>query len=76
MKRFWVCLLSAFIPCVTEAQQAPMSPDQAAAARANAEQNQQVQQRRDVQQRDAVVQAPSVRSDVPRAEAYPIRGAK
>ncbi|WP_196043038.1 ShlB/FhaC/HecB family hemolysin secretion/activation protein, partial [Burkholderia pseudomallei] len=45
--------------------------DQAAAARANAEQDRQAQQQRDAQQRDAAVRAPSVRSEVPKVEAYP-----
>ncbi|KWI45687.1 hypothetical protein WT72_33010 [Burkholderia pseudomultivorans] len=43
-----------------------MPADQAAAARANAEQDRQVQQ-----QRDAAVHAPSVLSEVPRVEAFP-----
>ncbi|WP_425551637.1 ShlB/FhaC/HecB family hemolysin secretion/activation protein [Burkholderia seminalis] len=54
-----------------QAQQAPTPTDQAAAARANAEQERQAQQQRDAQQRDAAVHAPSVRSEVPRIEAYP-----
>ncbi|MGN4069559.1 ShlB/FhaC/HecB family hemolysin secretion/activation protein, partial [Burkholderia gladioli] len=53
------------------AQQAPTPADQAAAARANAEQDRQAQQQRDAQQRDAAVRAPSVRSEVPHVEAYP-----
>ncbi|CAE6865428.1 hypothetical protein R75461_08243 [Paraburkholderia nemoris] len=53
------------------AQQAPTPADTAAAARANAEQNQQVQQQRDAQQRASTVQAPSVRSTVPHAEGWP-----
>ncbi|RXV69186.1 ShlB/FhaC/HecB family hemolysin secretion/activation protein [Burkholderia stabilis] len=53
------------------AQQAPTPADQAAAARANAEQDRQAQQQREAQQRDAAVRAPSVRSDVPKIEAYP-----
>ncbi|KVL28677.1 ShlB/FhaC/HecB family hemolysin secretion/activation protein [Burkholderia sp. MSMB1835] len=53
------------------AQQTPTPADQAAAARANAEQDRQAQQQRDAQQRAAEVRAPSVRSDVPRIEAYP-----
>ncbi|KWO50030.1 ShlB/FhaC/HecB family hemolysin secretion/activation protein [Burkholderia territorii] len=53
------------------AQQAPTPEDRAAAARANAERDRQAQQQRDAQQRDAALRAPSVRSDVPRAETYP-----
>uniref|UniRef100_UPI0025B63A74 POTRA domain-containing protein n=1 Tax=Burkholderia diffusa TaxID=488732 RepID=UPI0025B63A74 len=53
------------------AQQAPTPEDRAAAARANAEQDRQALQQRDVQQRDAALRAPSVRSDVPHAETYP-----
>ncbi|AYZ62035.1 ShlB/FhaC/HecB family hemolysin secretion/activation protein [Burkholderia multivorans] len=52
------------------AQQAPTPADQAAAARANAEQDRQAQQQRDAQQRDATVRTPSVRSEVPHLEAY------
>ncbi|ETP61524.1 hypothetical protein BDSB_27665 [Burkholderia dolosa PC543] len=48
-----------------QAQQVPSPADQAAAARANAEQDRQAQQR------DAAVHAPAVRSDLPRVEAYP-----
>ncbi|WP_414146218.1 ShlB/FhaC/HecB family hemolysin secretion/activation protein, partial [Burkholderia stagnalis] len=48
-----------------------MPADQAAAARANAEQDRQAQLQRDAQQREATVRAPSVRSEVPRIEAYP-----
>ncbi|MGF6553306.1 hemolysin activation/secretion protein [Paraburkholderia youngii] len=53
------------------AQQAPTPPDKAAAARADAEQNRQVQRQRDVQQREATVAAPSVRSTVPPREGWP-----
>ncbi|KML48634.1 membrane protein [Burkholderia cepacia] len=68
-----VVLLSAawLIPMAVSAQQAPTPADQAAAARANAEQDRQAQQQREAQQRDAAVRAPSVRSDVPKIEAYP-----
>ena len=52
-------------------QQAPSPVDQAAAVRANAEQDRQAQQQREAQQRDAAVRAPSARSDVPKVEAYP-----
>lgn len=53
------------------AQQAPSPADTAAAARASAEQNQQVQQQRDAQQREATVNAPSVRSTIERASGWP-----
>ncbi|MBB5398321.1 ShlB/FhaC/HecB family hemolysin secretion/activation protein [Paraburkholderia youngii] len=53
------------------AQQAPTPADKAAAARADAEQNRQMQQQRDVQQREATVAAPSVRSTVPAREGWP-----
>ncbi|KUZ75716.1 ShlB/FhaC/HecB family hemolysin secretion/activation protein [Burkholderia ubonensis] len=68
-----VVLLSAawLIPMTVSAQQAPTSADQAAAARANAERDRQAQQQRDAQQREAAVRTPSVRSDVPKIEAYP-----
>ncbi|MDN7430081.1 MULTISPECIES: ShlB/FhaC/HecB family hemolysin secretion/activation protein [unclassified Burkholderia] len=72
VKRLSILPLSALVTLSAQAQQAPTPNDQAAAARANAEQNQQVQQRRDAQQRDVTVQAPGVRSDVPRPEAYPV----
>jgi hemolysin activation/secretion protein len=48
-----------------------MPADEAAAARANAEQNQQLQQQRDAQQREQTVNAPAVRSTVPKAGVYP-----
>ena len=71
--RISVVLLSAawLIPMAASAQQAPAPADQAAAARANAERDRQAQQQHDAQQRDAVVRAPSVRSDVPKIEAHP-----
>ncbi|PCE30723.1 ShlB/FhaC/HecB family hemolysin secretion/activation protein [Burkholderia ubonensis] len=53
-------------------QQRPTPAEEAAAARANAEQNRQVQQQHEAQQRNAVVHAPSLRSEVPRVEAYPV----
>ncbi|KVU84300.1 hypothetical protein WK76_25090 [Burkholderia ubonensis] len=67
-----VVLLSVawLIPMAVSAQQAPTPADQAAAARANAEQDRQTQQQREAQQRDTAVRASSVRSDVPKAEAY------
>jgi len=53
------------------AQQAPTPADTAAAARANAEQSQQVEQQRNAQEREATVNAPSVRSTVERASGWP-----
>ncbi|MBR8216274.1 ShlB/FhaC/HecB family hemolysin secretion/activation protein [Burkholderia vietnamiensis] len=63
--------ITALVSLGVLAQQAPTPADQAAAARANAEQDRQAQQQRDAQQRDAAVRAPSVRSEVPHVEAYP-----
>ncbi|MBU9546757.1 ShlB/FhaC/HecB family hemolysin secretion/activation protein, partial [Burkholderia multivorans] len=63
--------IASFVPMTGYTQQAPSPADQAAAARANAEQDRQAQQQREAQQREAAVRAPSVRSDVPRIEAYP-----
>ncbi|WP_410198890.1 ShlB/FhaC/HecB family hemolysin secretion/activation protein [Burkholderia cenocepacia] len=63
--------LIAFVSCMAQAQQVPTPADQAAAARANAEQDRQAQQQRDAQQRDATVRAPAVRSEVQQIEAYP-----
>ncbi|WP_306716802.1 ShlB/FhaC/HecB family hemolysin secretion/activation protein [Burkholderia dolosa] len=71
IKRLAAVPLAAFVSFAVQAQQAPTSADQAAAARANAEQDRQAQQQRDAQQRDAAVRAPSVRSEVPLVEAYP-----
>ncbi|MGF6640591.1 ShlB/FhaC/HecB family hemolysin secretion/activation protein [Paraburkholderia sp. MM6662-R1] len=53
------------------AQQAPTPADTAAAARANAEQIQQVKEQHEAQQRDATVKAPAVRSTVERASNWP-----
>ena len=69
-KRLAALPITALVTLGVQAQQAPTPADQAAAARANAEQDRQAQQQRDVQQRDAAVRTPSVRSDVPKAEAY------
>ena len=71
-KRLAALPLTALVSLAGHAQQAPTPADTAAAARANAEQEQQVQQQRDAQQREATVQAPSVRSSVPEAEGYPL----
>ncbi|MCO4877592.1 ShlB/FhaC/HecB family hemolysin secretion/activation protein [Paraburkholderia caribensis] len=62
--------LSAVVT-LASAQSAPSLADKTVAARANAEQNQQLQQQRDAQQREQTVNAPSVRSTVPNAGAYP-----
>ncbi|MFL6641965.1 MAG: ShlB/FhaC/HecB family hemolysin secretion/activation protein [Paraburkholderia graminis] len=70
-KRLAALPLTALVSLASNAQQAPTPADTAAAARANAEQNQQLQQQRDAQQRDAAVQAPVVRSEVPRVQGWP-----
>ncbi|NML35484.1 ShlB/FhaC/HecB family hemolysin secretion/activation protein [Paraburkholderia antibiotica] len=57
---------------VTLASNAQTPPDVAAAARTNAEQNQQLQQQRDAQQRAATVAAPVVRSAAPVAGEWPV----
>ncbi|WP_133664696.1 ShlB/FhaC/HecB family hemolysin secretion/activation protein [Paraburkholderia sp. BL10I2N1] len=49
----------------------PTPADTAAAARANAEQNQQVREQHEAQQREATVKAPSVRSTVARTSGWP-----
>ncbi|KVD02837.1 hypothetical protein WI78_04030 [Burkholderia ubonensis] len=69
--RLTVLPIAALVSFGVHAEQAPTSADQAAAARANAEQDRQAQQQRDAQQREAAVRAPSVRSEVPHAETYP-----
>ena len=61
-------LLIALSPLAVHAQ----TPPDVAAARTNAEQNQQVEQRRDAQQREATVAAPVVRSTAPAAGEYPV----
>ena len=63
--------LMALVSLVSNAQQAPTPADKVAAARANAEQNQQLQQQRDARQRHATVQAPSVRSTLSKIEGFP-----
>jgi hemolysin activation/secretion protein len=55
---------------LAHSQQPPL--DVAAAARTNAEQNQQIQQQRDAQQRAATVAAPVVRSATPVAGEWPV----
>jgi hemolysin activation/secretion protein len=64
--------LALFLAFSAQAQQAPSRADEAAAARANAEQNQQIQQQREAQQREATVQAPSVRSELPKQAGFPV----
>jgi hemolysin activation/secretion protein len=70
-KRLAALPLTALVSLASNAQHAPTPADEAAAARANAEQNQQIQQQRDAQQRDATVQAPAVRSTLPTFEGFP-----
>jgi hemolysin activation/secretion protein len=71
-KRLAVLPLTALVSLASNAQHAPTPADEAAAARANAEQNQQIQRQRDAQQRDAIVQAPAVRSTLPTFEGFPL----
>jgi len=71
-KRLAALPLTALVSLASNAQHAPTPADEAAAARANAEQNQQIQQQRDAQQRDATVQAPAVRSALPTFEGFPL----
>jgi hemolysin activation/secretion protein len=61
--------LAVLVPLAVHAQ---TPPDVAAAARTNAEQNQQIQQQRDAQQRAATVAAPVVRSAAPVAGEWPV----
>ncbi|NML34240.1 ShlB/FhaC/HecB family hemolysin secretion/activation protein [Paraburkholderia antibiotica] len=61
-----------FIVLVPLAVHAQTPSDVAAAARTNAEQNQQLQQQRDAQQRAATVAAPVVRSAAPVAGEWPV----
>lgn len=70
-KRLAALPLTALVTLASNAQQAPTPADEAAAARANILQQQQLQQQREAQGRDAAVSAPSVRSDVPKAGTYP-----
>ncbi|WP_109484164.1 ShlB/FhaC/HecB family hemolysin secretion/activation protein, partial [Paraburkholderia sp. C35] len=69
-KRLAALPLSAVVT-LASAQSIPSLADKAAAARANAEQNQQLQQQRDAQQREQTVNAPAVRSTAPNAGVYP-----
>ncbi|WP_085489089.1 ShlB/FhaC/HecB family hemolysin secretion/activation protein [Paraburkholderia susongensis] len=63
--------LTAMVSLASHAQQTPTPADTAAAARANSEQNQQVQQQQEAQQREAAVNAPSVRSTIEQASGWP-----
>ncbi|WP_423380298.1 hypothetical protein [Burkholderia sp. LMG 32019] len=65
VERLTALPLAALMALGVHAQQASTPEDRAAAACANAGQDRQAQQ-----QRDAAVRAPSLRSDVPRAETY------
>ncbi|QBR01236.1 ShlB/FhaC/HecB family hemolysin secretion/activation protein [Paraburkholderia pallida] len=68
LKRLAALPLTALVTLASNAQHAPVPPNEALGG-ANTEQNQQ--QRRDAQQREAAVSAPAVRSDLPKIEAYP-----
>ena len=72
IKRLAALPLTA-LASLAHAQQMPIPTraDTAAAARANAEQNQQVKEHRESQQRAAAVNAPSVRSTVERISNWP-----
>jgi hemolysin activation/secretion protein len=63
--------LTALITLASHAQQAPTPADKAAAARANAKESQQFKQQRDAQQREATVDARSVRSTVSSTGNFP-----
>jgi hemolysin activation/secretion protein len=71
-KRLAALPLTALVSLAVHAQHAPTPADEAAAARANAEQNQQVQQQRDAQQRAAVIDAPAAHSTVPADHGYAV----
>ncbi len=68
LKRLAALPLTALVTLASHAQHTPVPPNEALGG-ANTEQNQQ--QRRDAQQREAAVSAPAVRSDLPKIEAYP-----
>jgi hemolysin activation/secretion protein len=70
-KRLAAVPLAASVSLAAHAQHAATPADEAAAARANAEQNQHVQQQRDAQQRAAIVDAPAKRSTLPTDSGYP-----
>jgi hemolysin activation/secretion protein len=69
-KRLAALPLTALVSLV-QAQQAPTPADTAAAARASAEQNQQVEQQRNAEARAATVNAQSVRSTVAGVSEWP-----
>lgn len=71
-KRLAALPLTALVSLASNAQQVPTPADTAAAARTNAEQNQQIQQQRDAQQRAATIAAPVVRSAAPVAGEWPV----
>ncbi|WP_208636841.1 hypothetical protein [Caballeronia ptereochthonis] len=71
-ERLLVFPLAALTSLTVHAQHAPTPADEAAAARANAQQDQQVQQQRDAEQRAATVQAPAVRSTLPSEGELPM----
>lgn len=64
--------LAVLLSFSVHAQQAITRADEAAAARANTQHDQQVQQQRDARQRDATIEAPAVRSDVPDSQGFPL----
>lgn len=68
-KRLAALPLTALVTLASNAQHAPEISVEQALGGPNTEQNQQ--QRRDAQQREAAVSAPAVRSDLPKIEAYP-----
>ncbi len=69
-KRLAALPLTALVTFASHAQHASeASIEQALQGGPNTEQNQQ--QRRDAQQREAAIAAPVVRSDLPKIEAYP-----
>ncbi|MFD1561739.1 ShlB/FhaC/HecB family hemolysin secretion/activation protein [Paraburkholderia silviterrae] len=68
LKRLAALPLTALVTLASNAQHAPDIPVERLFG-GDTEQNQQ--QRRDAQQREAAVSAPAVRSDLPKIEAYP-----
>lgn len=71
-KRLAALPLIALVTLASNAQQIPTPADEAAAARANAEQQQQLQRQREAQVRESAVSTPSVRSELPKVETYPM----
>jgi hemolysin activation/secretion protein len=70
-KKWLAALPFAVAISLSHAQQSITPADEAAAARANAEQNRQLQQQRNTQQREATVAAATVRSEAPSKEGWP-----